>query len=400
MIQYFLVIIVLANKKYGGKRKMRMKKVLTILMATIMMSSLVGCKSDPVQETAKKVEFGDKALIEEKESTKPGQVEAEEKGWYSEHYDAEKMKGVTLNMYAVTDVIIPALEVFYEDTGIKVESLTMKNGEMLQRIKNEKDSGTVLADLWFTGGADAYINGAENRLTMKYKSPLAEGLDPDMKDEDGNWTGTSLTVVNWIVNTKVIEELGAKIPETWDDLLQPELKGMVSMPDPASSGTAYNSISAILQTRGEEKGWIYLEKFIEQVPFFTPRGSDPEKMTISGEAAVGIAAGTGFAKKEDAPENIKIVYPKDGTGWWPQPLAILEGCAHPEEAKVFVDWALSNRGLENIGKCQKALLVRDDVPTIDGLLSLKEITLFPTDFKANAKDREVILEKWTEKAAK
>ena len=194
------------------------------------------------------------------------------------------------------------------------------------------------------------------------------------------------------------EELGAKVPETWDDLLQPELKGMVSMPDPASSGTAYNTVSAILQTRGEEEGWAYLDQLIEQVPFFTPRGSDPTTMTQSGEAAVGIAAGTGaVAMEEGTPEHIQIVYPKDGTGWWPQPLAILEGCAHPEEAKVFVDWALSKRGLEEIGKCQNALLVKEDVPAPEGIMALSDIELFPTDFKANAEERDAILEQWQQK---
>ena len=314
----------------------------------------------------------------------------------SEHYK-EYMKGKTLNMYAVTDNIIPVLEAFYKDTGIKVESLTMKNGEMLQRIKNEKESGNVLADLWFTGGADAFISGAEEGLTMPYKSPQAESIQDDMKDADGNWTGTSLTVVTLIVNTKVIEELGAKIPETWDDLLQEELKGMVSMPDPASSGTAYNTISAILQTRGAEEGWKYLDKLIAQVPFFTPRGSDPTTLTISGEAAVGIAAGTGEGLEDSVAEHIILVYPKDGTGWWPQPLAILQGCKNPDEAKVFVDWALSERGLEEIAKYQNALVVKDNVKVPDGITSLKEIKLFPTDFKSNAKERDVILNQWKEK---
>lgn len=314
----------------------------------------------------------------------------------SQHY-TEDMKGKTINMYAVTDNIIPVLEEFYKDTGIKVESLTMKNGEMLQRIKNEKESGNVLADLWFTGGADAFIIGAKEGLTMPYKSPQAENINDDMKDTDGNWTGTSLTVVTLIVNTKVIEELGAKIPETWDDLLQDELKGMVSMPDPASSGTSYNTISAVLQTRGEEEGWKYLDKLIQQVPFFTPRGSDPTTLTISGEAAVGIAAGTGAGLDDSITEHIILVYPKDGTGWWPQPLSILKDCKNPNEAKVFVDWALSERGLEEIAKYQNALVVKENVKVPEGITSLKDIKLFPTDFKSNAEERSAILNKWNEK---
>jgi len=366
-----------------------MKKFLAFILAALLLTSLAACGQTASQATPATQEPGSQ--------TSP--AEAADKGWSSEHYK-ESMKGTTLNMYAVTDNIIPALDAFYEDTGIKVESLTMKNGEMLQRIKNEKDSGTVLADLWFTGGADAFISGSEQGLTTAYKSPEAETIPADMKDENGYWTGTSLTVVNWVVNKDVIEELGAKVPETWEDLLQPELQGMVSMPDPASSGTAYNTISAILQTQGEEAGWGYLEKLIEQVPFFTPRGSDPTTMTQAGEAAVGIAAGTGQVNLKDAESNIRLVYPADGTGWWPQPLAILEGCKHPEEAKVFVDWALSKRGLEEIGKCQNALLVKADVPAPEGIMALSEIKLFPTDFKANAEQRDAILAAWAEKAVK
>lgn len=357
-----------------------MRKILVLLLTVALMVSAFGCNQPAPTPT-------------------PTPDPVEDKGWSSEHYK-ESMKGTVLNMYAVTDSIIPALELFYEDTGIKVESLTLKNGEMLQRIENEKLSGKVLADLWFTGGADAFIVGAEKGLTMAYKSPQAEELAADMKDAEGHWTGTSLTVVNWVVNKKVLAELGAEMPTKWDDLLQPELKGMVSMSDPASSGTAYNTITAILQTRGTEKGWEYFDKLIEQVPFFTPRGSDPTTMTQAGEAAVGIAAGTGKAEMGGDDPNVILVYPEDGTGWWPQPLAILEGCAHPDAAKVFVDWALSPRGLEEIGKCQNALTVKADVPAPEGILSLEDIELFPTDFKANAKDRDAILAIWTEKTTK
>ena len=62
-----------------------------------------------------------------------------------------------------------------------------------------------------------------------------------------------------------------------------------------------------------------------------------------------------------------------------------------------MDWALSPRGLEEIGKCQKALLVKDDVPAPEGIMALNEIELFPTDFKANAEDRDGILEQWQAK---
>ena len=41
-----------------------------------------------------------------------------------------------------------------------------------------------------------------------------------------------------------------------------------------------------------------------------------------------------------------------------------------------------------------------DVPAPEGILSFADIELFPTDFKANAKDRDAILAIWTEKTTK
>ncbi|MEA4920083.1 MAG: extracellular solute-binding protein [Clostridiaceae bacterium] len=201
--------------------------------------------------------------------------------------------------------------------------------------------------------------------------------------------------MNWVVNTDVCADLGIDVPAQWDDLLQPELKGWVSMPNPASSGTAYNTVSAILQTRGEDTGWEYLTKLIDQVPFFTDRGSDPQNNVIAGEAAVGINAGTGNVALTEDYKNIKVVYPTDGTGWWPQPAAILDGCSNEEAAKVFIDWLLSERGLAEVAEAQNAAVVKQDVVVPDGILSLDSINLFATDFKSNATQREAILNEWS-----
>lgn len=373
------------------------KKILALLLAAVMVLSLAGCGAEkPAEMEAPKEPVSEEPAAETAEDV--AAAFRAENGWYSAYY-TEAMKGTTLNLYGVTDGIIPVLDAFYEDTGITVENLTMKNGEILERVKNEHEAGTVNADIWFTGGADAFISAAESGLLTAYVSPEAESIALDMKDASGYWTGTSLTVVNWVVNTEVCKELGIEVPAKWDDLLQPELKGWISMPNPASSGTGYNTVSAILQTRGEEEGWNYLTTLIDYVPFFPDRGSDPANNVIAGEAAVGINAGTGNVSLSEDYDNILVVYPEDGTGWWPQPLAILDGCKNEDAAKVFVDWVLSERGLAEVAKAQNAAVVKDGVTTPDGILELSDLTLFATDFKANASDRSAILEAWAEKVA-
>jgi iron(III) transport system substrate-binding protein len=314
----------------------------------------------------------------------------------TDHY-SEDMVGVTLNLYGVTDNVRPILDVFEEDTGIKVEHLTMKNGEILQRLENEKESGVNIADLWFTGGADTFINAAENDLLEPYITPEATNLSGNMKDSDGYWHGTSLTLVNWIVNRELITENDLKMPSTWEDLLQEGLKGEVSMSNPASSGTAYNVVTAILQTKGEEEGWNYLDKLIEQVPFFTARGSDPQNLVVNGEAIVGINASNGDFEVEEQYEHIEVVYPEDGTGWWPQPVAIVSGTDNIDEAKVFIDWIISKRGMEVVAEKRYAAVARTDVDIPEGIVDINDIALFPADFKAGAENRDTILEIWGSK---
>ncbi|SHI39053.1 iron(III) transport system substrate-binding protein [Dethiosulfatibacter aminovorans DSM 17477] len=374
--------------------KLKGKRIVVFILALMMVLSLAACngtEETPAEPESSEVESAPEAV--ENQETETEEPE-DDLGWSSEFYDREAMEGKTLNMYGVTDKIIPVLEAFTEDTGIVVENLTMKNGEILQRLINEKDSGVVIADIWFTGGADTFISAAQDGLLHPYKSPEGEILDDIMKDKDGYWHGTSLTLVNWVVNKQLIEEKGLKMPESWDDLLQEGLAGEVSMSNPASSGTAYNTVSAILQVRGEEEGWDYLDKLIQQVPFFTARGSDPANMVVNGEAIVGINASNGDRELEINNSHIKLVYPSDGTGWWPQPVAIVEGTENLDEAKVFVDWLLSRKGMETIANVRYAAVARNDLAIPEGIVDINDINLFPVDFQANAENRDGILEQW------
>lgn len=380
-----------------------MKKKLSIFMALILMLSLfaTACeKKEEVKEvqeqTEATTETTEEATADTTEQVDERALFLEENGWYSPYYNKETQAGTHLNMYGVTDSIRGVLDAFQEDTGILVDNLTMKNGEILQRLQSEKDSGVVIADVWFTGGADTFINAAQTGLLLQYDSEMGADLGEDMKDPNGYWYGTSLTLVNWVVNTERLAEKGLEMPETWEDLLQEGLKDEVSMPNPASSGTAYNVISAILQTKGEEAGWEYLDKLINQVPFFTARGSDPANLVVSGEAIVGINASNGDRELEENNPHIKLVYPKDGTGWWPQPVAVVNGAPNEDAAKVLVDWLISTRGMSKIAEVRNAAVAKVGVSIPEGIVDINDIALFKTDFQANAEERDAILASFEE----
>ena len=91
-------------------------------------------------------------------------------------------------------------------------------------------------------------------------------------------------------NTVEAQKLGLPKPQSWFDLLEPQFKGKITMPHPASSGTGYFHVSAWIQTFGEERAWEFMDRLHDNIAFYVHSGSQPCKLAAAGEFPLGIAA--------------------------------------------------------------------------------------------------------------
>ena len=298
-----------------------------------------------------------------------------------------KLAGTRLSLYGVTDTVRPILDAFEADTGIKVDHLTMKNGEILQRLKNEAASGVVIADLWFTGGADTFINAAAMGLLLSYASENGKALRADMKDPGHCWYGTSLTLVNWVVNKDLIAKKKLKMPETWNDLLQEGLRGEVSMPDPASSGTAVQCGERHPPDKGRVRrlglpGPAYQTGSLLPRPRQRPREPGRQRRGHSRDQREQRRPRFGDSESAD----------QAGLPEGRDRLVAAAGRHRSRERRrkrpprFFIDWILSKRGMGVMAKTRNAAVARDDVASPEGIVDMKTVALFPTDFQANAAD--------------
>ncbi|MCL2805399.1 MAG: extracellular solute-binding protein [Treponema sp.] len=91
------------------------------------------------------------------------------------------------------------------------------------------------------------------------------------------------------VNRMVLSERGLPVPESYADLLKPIYKGLVSMPNPLSSGTGYMFLKSLVNAWGEDEAFSYFNALSNNVLSFTGSGSGPVNALKEKNAAIGFS---------------------------------------------------------------------------------------------------------------
>ena len=284
--------------------------------------------------------------------------------------------------------------------GITVNYVRMSSGEALARVQAEKDNPQF--DIWWGGPIDSFVAAKQEGLLETYESPnFANLTDPvKMKDVDNQWVGVYVGTLGFATNTDwLADNPGVEAPTSWDDLLRPEFTGQVMVAHPSSSGTSYTALATILQLRGEEEGWAYLDQYADQISQFTKSGAAPAKFVGQGEAAVAIVFSHDIVNEiENNKLPLVLTFPEEGTGYEIGGMAILKGAKNLEAAKLWYDWALTPEA-QALGPQYAAY----QAPTVTGVeLShpeLLEVNLIDYDFIWAGENKTAFVDKFTNEIA-
>ncbi len=301
--------------------------------------------------------------------------------------ETAKPQKLTLYCGLMEDHMVKAVQEFEKETGIKVDAVRMSSGEIMGRIKAEKNNPK--ASVWFGGPADAFVQAKEEGLLEKYVSPNAGKIPVQFKDADGYWTGIYNGYLGFVSNQKLLNEKGVAAPKSWDDLLKPEFKGQVVLANPGSSGTAYTMLATIVQIMGEEKGLEYMKKLHGQVKTYPKSGTAPGRM--AGQSFLH----DGIKYREEGMKDIILSAPSEGTGYEIGSVAVLKGGPDQEAAKKFVDWALSKKGQElgqQVGSYQ--FLTNPEAQAPKQAEELKDTKLIKYNLEWAGKNKSDLVEKW------
>lgn len=294
------------------------------------------------------------------------------------------------------DHAIKVIEAFEKQTGINVHYISLSNGEILSRIRAERESPTT--SVWYGGPADTFIHAKKEGLLRSYFSKNANEIDDIYKDNQGYWTGIYLGAIAFVSNNNWLLENGLTPPISWNDLLSPHYKGMITISDPTTSGMAYTLLSSLVQLWGEEEAFSYLKQLDEQVNTYTRSGRIPGRYVGMGDTGVTIIfAHDAIKLYKEGFKNITITFPEEGTGYEIGAVGIIKGAPQLEEAKLFVDWVLSKEAQE-IGKTvgnYQYLTNRYAISPSESTF-IKDLNLIEYDHEWSGINRQRLLKRWEE----
>ena len=288
---------------------------------------------------------------------------------------------------------------FEKETGIKVAMTLKGSGETFAQIAAEKANPKL--DVWFGGTGDPHLQAAEQGLLEEYKSPLLQQLHPwaqkQAEQSKHRTVGMYLGALGIGYNTELLAKKKLAAPACWKDLIKPEFAGEVQMANPNASGTAYTAIATLVQVMGEDQAFAYLKALHKNINQYPRSGVAPIKAAARGETLASISFIHDVVTEAQAGFPVKGVAPCEGTGYEIGSLSIIKGSRNLEQAKKFVDWALTAKA-QALGAETKQFQIPSNVNAPISPLSpkLADIKLINYDFGkyGTSAERKRLLERW------
>jgi iron(III) transport system substrate-binding protein len=287
--------------------------------------------------------------------------------------DAAKKEGTVVVSGPPTQAVRQELpRAFKERFGIELEYLGGRSGDLMTRLKSERAAGQYTLD--------AMIAGATTLYTQAYPEKIIDPLRPQLftpEATDGsNWRRGSL----WFMDPedqyilRLSNQLSLQIavnPQfmqpseivSWKTLLEPKYKGKISVYDPTVSGPGSSIAAFLIESIGDSYFQaLYRDQDVgvsreeRQLSDWLARGQYPITLGLSGAELEPLKAdGFPIVVVRDLPEAPGTVSAGFGL------VAIINKPAHPNAAKLFVNWMAGKEGGEVYNKAQVTVSNRTDI---------------------------------------
>ena len=252
------------------------------------------------------------------------------------------------------------LEEKFPDYDIVLEYLTTGNHAAKLKAEGTKTEADISLDLEYI-----YLESIKENLADLSDYDMSIFTE-DLIDPDKKYIPALRNSASIILNMDMLKEKGLEEPMSYDDLLKPEYKGLISMPSPKSSGTGYSFLQSLIVSRGEEEAFEYFDSLSKNILQFTSSGMGPLNALVQGEVAIALAFTAQIVDTINSGLNLKIVFFEEGAPYNAYGHAMIKGKEERKEVKEVFDFFYDELIADTSEKYYPEDLFKDKNFTVEG----------------------------------
>jgi len=313
---------------------------------------------------------------------------------------------VTHDSFNVSEDVLAQFEA---DTGIDVQIVPL--GDAGQVVNQSVlSAGNPLGDVLF-GVDNTFLSRALNAgIFVPYESPMLENIGDEFKLDD-EYRVTPIDYGDVCINYDIayFEENDLAVPESLQDLTQPEYENLLVVQNPATSSPGLAFLMATIAEFGEDGDYTYLDfwdELVENGVLITDGWSDAYfgEFTAASEngtypLVVSYASSPPFTIDEETGMATTASIVADGTCFRQIEFAgILDGSENIEAAQQWLDFMLSEAFQEDVPMQMFVFPVNESAELPEAFVEFAAVPEVPAavayeDIEAN---REAWITAWTE----
>ncbi|HEP1436957.1 extracellular solute-binding protein [Streptococcus pyogenes] len=289
------------------------------------------------------------------------------------------------NSQTILTSTIPAFE---EKYGIKVRLIQGGTGQLIDQLRQKNKQ--LKADIFFGGNYTQFESHKD--LFKSYVSPQVATVISDYQLPSHRATPYTINGSVLIVNNELAQGLTIT---SYEDLLQPALKGKIAFADPNSSSSAFSQLTNILLAKGgytNADAWAYMKRLLVNMNSIRATSSSEVYQSVAeGKMIVGLTYEDPCINLQKSGANVSIVYPKEGTVFVPSSVAIIKHAPNMTEAKLFINFMLSRDVQNAFGQSTSNRPIRQDAQTSHDMKALEAIATLKEDYAYVTKHKKKIV---------
>jgi iron(III) transport system substrate-binding protein len=279
-------------------------------------------------------------------------------------------------------------QAFTKKTGIEVEYWRASATKVMDRALSEYRAGKPLFDIILTN-ADPMEIMFKQGIFARYNSPTAadfpkDAIDPNLGPRYRN------VIIGVIYNKDVIKPADA--PKSLEDLLKPQYKGKVVMPDPTQHTTTTQWVASLWKLMGKEKADKYIRDLAATKPILVESLLPAAERVTTGETPIAIT----YVKyafifgKKGAPLDYVRLGKMLGDGHY---VGLGNKAPHINAGKAFIDFFLDDESMNimaKLGEFVNRKGVYPPLPDADKIQFVEMVHLNTKEFAAKKKEYQQI----------